>query len=258
MIIPVKAGVAQNHNKLFRLYAKIRSHFANPQMKDYRKVPVIINNFNRLEYLRQLITWLEKAGMKNIFIIDNLSTYPPLINYYKTSPYVIFRLDKNVGHTAIWNSHIYMLFQNRPYVYTDPDVVPIKECPLNAVEHFYQILQRNPDVGKVGFGLKIDDLPDYYPPKQKVIKWEKQFWQQQVEDEVYTSRIDTTFALYRANCKGDAGLLKALRTGGVYVARHLPWYLDPDNLSPEERYFVESTNNISSWYEELKGGDTNY
>ena len=71
MIIPVKAGVATNHNKLFRLYAKLRSRFSKPVISDYHSVPVIINNFNRLDYLTQMISWLERAGMKNIYIIDD-------------------------------------------------------------------------------------------------------------------------------------------------------------------------------------------
>ena len=161
MIIPIKAGVAINHNKLFRLVGKIRSFLSKSEMVNYRKVPVIINNFNRLEYLQKLISWLEWAGMKSIYIIDNNSSYPPLLAYYKKTKHIVFRLNKNVGHMALWQSHIFMGFKNRPYVYTDPDIVPVDECPKNVIAYFWELLMKYPDFGRVGFGLKIDDLPDH-------------------------------------------------------------------------------------------------
>jgi hypothetical protein len=260
MIIPIKASVTVNHNKLFRLYAKLRSLFSKPMVSDYRTVPVIINNFNRLEYLKQMISWFELAGMKNIYIIDNLSTYQPLLEFYKKTKYTVFKLDKNVGHMALWQTHIFMLFKNRPYIYTDPDIVPVEECPLNAVAYFWELLQQYPDFGRAGFGLKIDDLPNHYPLKQKVMDWESQYWNQdkQIQPGVYDATIDTTFALYRANAWGDAGYMKSLRTSGKYLARHLPWYIDPANLDEEEIFFLEHSGSVSSWYAELRGEKTNY
>ena len=57
------------------------------EITDYHDIPVIINNFNRLEYLKKLIESLEIRGYRNIYIIDNLSTYPPLLQYYNTCKY---------------------------------------------------------------------------------------------------------------------------------------------------------------------------
>lgn len=260
MIIPIKAGVAENHNQLFRLYAKLRSRFSKPVVYDYHSVPVIINNFNRLDCLQQLLTWLENAGMVNIYIIDNLSTYPPLLELYKRTKYTVFKLDKNVGHMALWQTHIFMLFKNSPYVYTDPDIVPIEECPKDAVDYFWQLLHQYPEFGRAGFGLKIDDLPDHYPLKTKVIDWERQYWKNelQVQPGVYDAIIDTTFALYRANAWGDAGYMKSLRTSGKYMARHLPWYINPSKLDNEEKYYLAHSSKVSSWYAEMRGEKTNY
>ena len=55
------------------------------------------------------------------------------------------------------------------------------------------------NICKVGFALRIDDLPQHYPLKEKVIKWEKQFWTKKVNktDNIYYAEIDTTFALYK-------------------------------------------------------------
>jgi len=77
----------------------------NPsQIIDYKRIPIIINNFNRLTYLKELIQSLEQRGYSNIYIIDNLSTYQPLLDYYESCRYRIFRLKKNLGSYALWNS----------------------------------------------------------------------------------------------------------------------------------------------------------
>ena len=62
---------------------RIFSAFVFKKTKDFRKIPIIINNFNRLTYLKDLIFFLEKNGYVNIVVIDNASTYPPLLEYYK-------------------------------------------------------------------------------------------------------------------------------------------------------------------------------
>src|SRR5271167_2766815 len=71
-----------------------------------KQIPIIINNRNRFEYLLQLINSLENRGYNNIFIIDNDSTYPPLLEYYKTCKYEIFMLGENVGHLAMWDTDV--------------------------------------------------------------------------------------------------------------------------------------------------------
>ena len=41
---------------------------------------------------------------------------------------------------------------------------------------------------------------------------------------------------------------RSLRTGPPFVARHLPWYIDPLNLSDEDRYYREHADPvISNW-----------
>ena len=245
-IIHIKHSMAPLANIKFRFRGRLRNLFWR-SIQDYPDIPVIINNFNRLSYLKALLNWLERAGMRQIYIIDNASTYPPLLEFYKTMPYTLFQLNKNVGHLALWKTHIFKWFEKDYYVYTDPDVVPVEDCPLDAVKYFREILNRYPDISKVGFGLKIDDLPEHYEHKDKVIQWEKAYWEEEIEKDLYRAKIDTTFALYRPGAKGG-WRSSALRTGGRYVARHLPWYVDSNNPSKEELFFIQSSHYSSSWY----------
>lgn len=219
-------------------------HLSNSQI-DYRDIPVVINNYNRISHLLKLIDWLEKAEMQNIYIIDNASTYQPLLDYYNTTKHNVIKLNANLGYKAFWDTSIHLWFKGLPYIYTDPDVVPIEECPADAVRFLQEILNMYKKINKVGFGLKIDDIPDFYQNKLAVIEWEKKYWEQPVAKDLYKADIDTTFALYRSNSvKQQWG--KTFRTGGKYLARHLPWYENPDSLS-EEEIFYRKGSICSTW-----------
>ena len=61
----------------------IQSALFKVNIPDAKQIPIVINNFNRLGYLKRLIASLESRGYKNIHIIDNNSTYPPLLEYYE-------------------------------------------------------------------------------------------------------------------------------------------------------------------------------
>ena len=100
----------------------------------------------------------------------------------------------------MWETEIYDRFKQNYYVYTDPDVQIDETCPADFMEYFVRILNTYPSCQKVGFGIRIDDLPDSYHNKSKVIEWETQFWRDEVKPGLYRASIDTTFALYRPYC----------------------------------------------------------
>lgn len=210
---------------------------------------MIINNFNRLDSLKQLVSALKKRGYDNIYIIDNLSTYPPLLEYYKTCPCTVFRLDSNLGINALWLSGINKKFRREYFVYSDSDVVPVVECPDDFMHFFLEVLRKNRMARKVGFSLKIDDLPDCYAMKEQVINWEKQFFEIRHGEMLFRAPIDTTFALYRPRCgRRPANFYAEMyRTAWPYMARHIPWYVDSLNPDEENRYYMEHSRVKTSW-----------
>lgn len=220
------------------------------------EIPVIINNRNRLTTLKQLIEWLEKIGMKNIYIIDNDSTYPPLLNYYKSCPHKVFLLNQNVGHLALWKTDIFNQFKSNYYIYTDSDVLPIEECPNDVIAYFLNTLTKYSAIEKIGFGLKIDDLPDHYAAKAKVIDWENKFWKKEVAPGIFDAAIDTTFALYCPYTNGAQWVSNAYRTGGKYIARHLPWYENTSAPTPEDQYYQEHVKQgVSHWIQNTENAN---
>ena len=200
--------------------------------------PIFINCRDRLTPLRELVAWLEKAGQGLIYLVDNDSSYPPLLDYYETTPHHVVRLGQNLGHKALWlTDELLEIRGTQRFILTDPDIVPIEECPLDALDMFSDVLDRYPDVSKAGFALKIDDLPDHYRFRSEVLRWEGQFWHETVEPGLFRAPIDTTFALYRES--SEHALKRGLRTGFPYLARHLSWYVDSNNLPEEDRYYQE-------------------
>jgi glycosyltransferase involved in cell wall biosynthesis len=200
-------------------------------------VPILIICRDRLTPLVQLVNWLESAGYRQIVLVDNASTYPALLEYLDRSPHRTIRFEENLGHRVVWEGDVLRrIGHDDLYVVTDCDILPDAACPANVVDRFAELLLRYGDVDKVGFGLRIDDLPDRYAFKEEVRDWESQFWQDEVEPGVYRADIDTTFALYRPRTGYS---MRALRTGPPFVARHLPWYGDSATPSDEEVYYRE-------------------
>lgn len=231
-----KRGIAEFtlwQKRLSRLFYKNKM-----TLESSYQIPIIINNRNRFTYLLQLITWLEKNKYNNIYIIDNDSTFQPLLDYYKTTKHKVFYLNKNVGFMSLWETDIFQQFKSNYYVYTDPDVLPTNDCPEDVIFQLYNVLSQNYFIEKCGVALKINDLPDYYKNKEAVIADEKKHWQFKVSDIVYDAPVDTTFALYRPLAKGKAEDCKAYRLSGKYDFYHLPWYENSLNPTEENSYYI--------------------
>ena len=97
-------------------------------LQNLNDIPVYIISFNRLSDLKKLVHFLEQEGLKNIHIIDNASSFPPLLDYYKSLPYPIHRMDKNYGHMVFYEADEFKdVRENQYYILTDPDILPIVE-----------------------------------------------------------------------------------------------------------------------------------
>lgn len=211
-----------------------------------KRTPIIINNFNRLSCLRRLLESLSTRGYENLYVIDNNSTYEPLLSFYIEQALRVFYLNENVGYLALWQTGIDKNFICDHYVYTDPDIELVPECPDDFIAHFRDVLCRYPDVDKVGFGLEIDDLPPTYGLRADVVKHERQLLKDCVEPGLYRAPIDTTFALYRPGAAGGSWL-PSMRTGRPYLARHLPWYADPSHPDDEEVNYRRTARTSTHW-----------
>ncbi|WP_225000040.1 glycosyltransferase [Cesiribacter sp. SM1] len=254
LFLPVAKSVVRGLKDLRSLKRSLETGFAfraykAAHQKSCFAIPIIINNRNHLTYLKRLICSLEKRGYRNIFIIDNASSYPPLLEYYRHIPYKTFFLKENVGYCALWDTPIFEQFRDQYYVYTDSDLELVEECPddFMLAMHYMLSRRRYNRVGKVGLSLLINDLPAQYEKRQEVIDWEGQFWKQKVERLAFSAPVDTTFALYRPNCFGPASMVPALRMNYPYSVRHLPWYENTIDLNEEQQYYYRHARAPSHW-----------
>jgi hypothetical protein len=194
-------------------------------------IPVYVNCRDRVTHLRQLVEWLERAGQERIVLLDNASTFPPLLDYLNATPHQVVRLCRNAGSRALWVSE---LVPAERFAYTDPDVIPTDDCPLDAIQRLSDLLDRYSEFPKAALGLHLDDVP----PDLPCLGWERSLVSpdRELEPGVYQSLADTTFAVYQPGAEFS---LAAIRTGTPYTARHMPWYTHGQELSVEDRYYLE-------------------
>ena len=219
---------------------------------DASELPIYIINYNRVSYLKQIISTLEKYKLRNIHIIDNASTYPPMIEYLKQTPYTVHHMEHNYGHLVFFLDDKFKdIRENQYYVLTDPDVIAVDECPSDFMDRFYQLLQQYPKFNKVGFSLKTDDISGTTEAKELLQKWEKLFYKKRLnlfKPYIYASALDTTFALYRPQKEWkNKDFYKAIRTGFPYAARHLPWYKDLHNPDEEDKFYNKTDCGSGNW-----------
>ena len=206
-------------------------------------IPIIINNRNLLTWPKAMIdkiTLLENVG--EIIILDNDSTYKPLLSWYKSLPYRIIR-SSNIGSGAPWKVKA---IPSIPYVVTDPDL-GIDDLPLDTLIVLEKKLTDNPSLGKVGLGLdwqRISPISPYYHHMQS---YEKKRWEKsRIINKVYIDvPIDTTFALYNTpNFFFGGGSL-----GSPYLARHLPWELPLEEMKNNKEFlnYLKSSNRSCSY-----------
>ena len=210
------------------------------------KIPVIINNRNFLTWPKAMVERIkEYDGVGEIIIVDNDSTYPPLLEWYATNPCRIERLDTNVGMGAPWVSGVVKELNGAPYVLTDPDL-GLEETPDDTLLYLLDKLNTL-QLDKVGLGLDWQIVEKKSPYYERLNLYEKSRWNNSpVKDDVYTEvQIDTTFALYNV----DHYFIGGGSTTFPYVARHYPWEFSIEEArnSEEFMYYMDSATSASSY-----------
>ncbi len=206
-----------------------------------QKVPVIINSRNRLSCLKLLVEWVQRDSTAQIIILDNDSTYQPLLDYYKQLDHRVVYLGNNLGHTALytWGGHHNL--KSKYFIYTDPDLLPKRDCPKDLIGYLLYLKKKYFTFNKVGAMLETSDIPEHYKFKKDVLNYHKHYCHTKL-NECYISFVDTTFAMYDIDMTAGSThyIRNCLITDKPYTVRHLPWYSDSNNLSEEETYYIKT------------------
>lgn len=209
-------------------------------------IPCYVNTFNRLTTTRKLCDQVVDLGGMPI-VIDNASDWQPLLDWYDHCPYRVARLTENMGHHAPWKCGIMSEYDAPYYIVTDCDL-DLEGIPGDALDVLQEPFGWNVGIIKSGFSLKLDDLPEW---QVAVRQWESRWWRRKIYGRWYDSLIDTTFAMYQRSTPVETATkvvgVRAVRSASPYTARHMPWYLDGDNLDAENQHYYQTANASNSW-----------
>ena len=230
------------------------------------KTPIFIITFNRVTVLKRSIASFLKLGDVTLVIHDNNSTYPPMLLYLEQleseGVEVIRHPEANGSFYDISESveksikHWFNYHEASYYVVSDPDIELENPSP-ELLSHFKELLL-DKRVNVVGPMLRIDDMPECYTLRDEMhsCQW-NQFWElprNEYKGVKHTHcAIDTTFGMYRSTFRFKR-LNLGLRVFEPYMAKHLDWYLDVENLSDEEIYYKDYATSLSTNSQHIKNG----
>jgi hypothetical protein len=227
-------------------------------------VPIFVISFNRLEVLRRSIASYRQLGDIEVVIHDSGSSHLPLLEYLEAlerQDVTVYRNRSNIEDGDDLNSvneTVQHWLENHPearnYVVTDPDIELEDGCS-DLLSFYRYVLDNFSDVDVVGPMLRIDDIPDFYPLKEKVIRGHTaQFWHKEPLYMTWGAAavayqhapIDTSFGMYRRT-QPFQRLLHGIRTYEPFWAKHLDWYIDPSNMTDDQKVYLQTASKVSHW-----------
>lgn len=219
-----------------------------------RSTPVIINSFNQLTYLKNIITKLCAEGFRNIYVLDQASSYPPLQEWLagvqeRGQALPLFS-SINKGPHDFFLSKTYDMFGGAPFIYSDPDLSWNQLAP-EFLTRLFELAHRH-HIFKVGPALKIPDKNQIKPNLKciqdgsvgmGIAEYEARYWITEVEPRVYNSPIDTTMHLFLPQYyKHGAPLITGLRVSGEgYDMLHQPWFINDPMPNDEYDFYLKLT-----------------
>ncbi len=219
-------------------------------------LPCLIPAFNNPTYVRNMLRQLAAFPELKVFVTDNASTYPPMLDLYheieagRHGDARVVRLGCNAGPRAVW----YHLDSMPTYFcLSDPDLELNPRLPRDFVWRLIELTETY-QVGKAGFALSLSDKDSMLDNKVRHLEGWMTIWEAEarhwesplppcpsLRQPHYRAHIDTTFAVYNKRYFNVQKPWDAVRVAGSYSCRHLPWYRDNRLPAEEEVYYRQTT-----------------
>lgn len=204
---------------------------------------VFVTCWNRHTWMIPLLDDFAKAGLTPI-VIDNASTYAPCRNYLDNEcKYQVIKRESNDGAWAFFITELYQSYRDRYFMISDSDQ-SITGIPPDWVHVLFRGLELHTEDGiwKSGLSQRIDDLPDN-PYANEIREYEKEFYKNITSHGYYKSWMDLGIAIYDRQRRGEypnkeGNWYCAVRSPLPYVSRHLDWYVTPENMRDEDKYYL--------------------
>lgn len=202
-------------------------------MKD---IPCILLSRDRLSCLERLVDHLLVLGYTNLYILDIGSTYPSLLEYYKTTQATVLYAGINIGHKGLWIYNIIDQFKSHPWVMvSDSDIELDPDTPADFADQLI-LAAKDLYADKAGLAIRYKDITNEHL-KKIVTPIEEQYWIQRYKHklEVYAAAVDTTMCVVKTDRPFS---YNAIRVADWPIC-HIDWYQDWDNLTEEEQYYID-------------------
>lgn len=230
---------------------------------------IFIMSWNLLESTIKQAQFFTECGHE-VVIVDNCSTYPPLLQWLEVCPYKVIStkgVQLSTYNRFCWEMGLPELYApGEPYYgVTDCDL-GFDGVPKDFCETLVGDIERSPGIIKSGLSIRISDLPDN-PYANRYREAEKNNWSSQDKYGFYDIAVDTTFAIYSkerydnldklwrsATCTVPDSFLdnryfyRSHRSPEPYTVKHIQWYADINNLDAEQQYNLKVTRHGSVLY----------
>jgi len=207
------------------------------------KIKALLINRNLLTTFKNTLEFLRKEPRVEIHILDQKSTYPPLLEFYKTISEKV-HYSENEGPYSAWH-HRYNHLRKNYFIVADTDCI-YDNVPDDWLDVMLHAINQ-PNSPKIGFSLEIEDLPDTDAGKQSY-EHEAKYWKNKI-NLGWDAYVDTTFALYRTDMPFS---YDAIRLDRPYCIKHAPWYINDCSIPEEWQYYLEHASSVSTWGNKIK------
>lgn len=229
---------------------------------------IFVMNWNWLTSTKNQVEYLTTCGHE-VIIVDNCSTYKPLLDWYASNPCKVISTEGvtlNTYNRFVWEMDLHNIHtKENYYAVTDSDL-GVEQIPKDFAQVLIGDIERNPGIIKSGFSLETNDLPNTtYANRYR--EGEARNFSNQDKHGFYDIPVDTTFAVYSkercenlhklwrsATCEVPDSFLdnryfyRSHRSPRPYTAKHLPWYMDINNLTEEQLYHIDVSKHGSVLY----------
>jgi hypothetical protein len=194
------------------------------------EIPCLIISYNNITFVKKICKRISENITNNIIIIDNNSSFGPMVDFLDNCKFKTIRLNHNHGHEAYKLQQVSDIVGSI-FLLTDPDIEIAKSVNRDVIEKMIELSEFY-KIPKVGLALEInsDNIRKDIKYENLTIKeWESKYWNNRVADqelEMYWADIDTTFCLVNKNYWDKADNWPYIRIAGKYTSKHLPWYED--------------------------------
>lgn len=219
-------------------------------------IPVLIINRDRLRFLQEVVTAydrIQKTTPLQLIIVDNNSTYPPMVDYLKTLPaknvivsywkeeWTVEAMNLGKGepqHNYILTHPVNYALDNYLkdhkadfYVVQDSDI-SLRNAPADILQLYQGILQICPRLAKVGPHIMLSDIPLEYKYRSIVYETYDMYfkripWAVNFNDRIThitLMGVDSHWSIHRTGKKFTRLEGAAVRTYAPYACSHLDFY----------------------------------